>query len=219
MLFVRVSVETSHKRIRDEAEKYYLHTAGCSWCAENVLPVLLFALTWTFGLNMALCSTFDTGNFRFYLERQLKNYERALKKQKSFEMNDIVGLKIAEVDRSNTAPSVLPCKIIEIMKRDGSSGSLYKVATVDGIISDAFSSADFIDLNETVSADLRQTDCASLSTISFIQACQIFTQYKSIRACKCTGPCETNRCPCKKQSVKCCSKCHRGKSTTCKNRT
>ena len=167
---------------------------------------------------MNVCSGFGKGNFCLNLERQLKNYQRALKKQKSFEINDIVGLKIAEVDRSNTAPSILPCKIIEIMKKDGCFGLLYKVATVYGIINDSFSSPDFMDLNETVSADLRQTDTTSLSTISFIQACQKFTQYKSFRACKCTGPCDTNRCPCKKQSVKCCTKCHRGKSTSCKNK-
>ncbi len=149
----------------------------------------------------------------------MKNYERGLKKQKIFHINDIVGLKIADVDRSNTAPSILPCKIIEIIRKEESFNTLYKVATVDGIISDSFSSTDFMDLSQTVSADLRQIDTSTLPTISFIQACQIFTQYKSIHACKCTGACDTNRCPCKKKSVKCCSKCHRGKLTLCKNNT
>ncbi|CAM4828642.1 unnamed protein product, partial [Rotaria magnacalcarata] len=152
-------------------------------------------------------------------ERQMKNYQRALKKQKGFQVNDIVGLKIADVDRSNTAPSILPCKIFKIIIKKDSLTTLYKMATVNGIITDAFSSSDFIDLSETLSADLRELDCNSLSDISFIQACQIFTQYKSIHACKCTGSCDTNRCPCKKKSVKCCSKCHRGKCLLCKNNT
>ncbi|CAF1176410.1 unnamed protein product [Rotaria sordida] len=90
-------------------------------------------------------------------------------------------------------------------------------ATVDGIITDLFSSTDFIDLSETISAELRQLDHNSIPNISFIQACQIFTEFKAINSCKCTGPCDTKRCPCKKQSIKCCSKCHRGKCVSCKN--
>ncbi|CAF1117875.1 unnamed protein product [Rotaria sordida] len=63
-------------------------------------------------------------------------------------------LKIADIDRSNTVPSILPCKIIEMIKKDQSVNILYKVASLNGIISDSFSSSDFIDLSETVSADL-----------------------------------------------------------------
>jgi hypothetical protein len=94
---------------------------------------------------------------------------------------------------------------------------MYKVATLNGIISDSFSSTAFVDLSNTISSELRQSDSNILPTITFIQACQIFTQYKSIHACKCIGSCETNRCPCKKKSVKCCTKCHRGKCVLCKN--
>ncbi len=147
----------------------------------------------------------------------MKNYERALKKQKLFQINDIIGLKIANVDRSNMAPSILPCKIIQVLTKEESLNTVYKVATLYGIISDSFSSSNFIDLSETVSAELRKLDIKTLSSISFIQACQKFTQYKSNQVCKCVGSCDTNRCPCKKQSIKCCSKCHRGKCFLCKN--
>ncbi|CAF3436338.1 unnamed protein product [Rotaria socialis] len=168
---------TSHKRIRDEAEICYLQTA----------------------------------------ERQLKNYERALKKQKIFQINDIIGLKIANVDRSNMAPSILPCRIVQVLTKEESLNTTYKVATLYGIISDSFSSSDFTDLSKTISSELRQLDIKTLSSITFIQACQKFTQYKSYQVCKCVGSCDTNRCPCKKQSIKCCSKCHRGKCILCKN--
>ncbi|CAF1963600.1 unnamed protein product, partial [Rotaria magnacalcarata] len=83
-------------------------------------------------------------------ERQMKNYQRALKKQKVFQVNDIVGLKIADVDRSNTASSILPCKIFKIIIKKDSLTTLYKMATVNGIITDAFSSSDLIDLSETL---------------------------------------------------------------------
>jgi hypothetical protein len=149
----------------------------------------------------------------------LKNYERGLKKQKLFEINDIVGLKIADVDRSNMAPSILPCKIIQVFTKEESLNKVYQVATLYGIISDSFSSSDFTDLSNTVSAELRKLDIKTLSTISFIQASQKFTNFKSNRPCKCAGSCDTNRCPCKKQSIQCFNKCHRGAISSCKNNT
>lgn len=156
-------------------------------------------------------------NVMLKLERQLKNYERSLKNKKKFQIDDIVGLKIASVDRSNTAPAILPCKIIEMIVKEEYINTLYKVTTLHGIIIDFFRSSDFIDLSETVSADLRQLDSSKLPTITFIQASQMFTQYKSIDVCKCIGSCDTNRCPCKRKLTKCCTKCHRGKKVLCKN--
>ena len=78
------------------------------------------------------------------------------------------------------APSILPCKIIEIIKKEESLQTMYKVACLYGIIVDLFSSADFMDLSETISADLRKLNVKDLPSISFIHACQIFTKYKSI---------------------------------------
>ncbi|CAF4131102.1 unnamed protein product, partial [Adineta steineri] len=181
---------TPHKRIREEAEICYLQTAGA---------ILFFLIEYN------------------HIQRQLNNYNRALKKQKIYQINDIVGLKIANVDRSNMAPSILPCRVIQVLGSEESLNTTYKVATLYGVISDSFSSSDFTDLSQTVSAELRQLDIKTLSSISFIQACQKLTHYKSNQVCKCVGTCDTNRCPCKKQSIKCCSKCHRGKCTLCKN--
>lgn len=147
----------------------------------------------------------------------MKNYQCQLKKQKIFELNDIVGLKISEVDRTNTSASILACKIVQLFKNQQTFELQYKLATLHGVINDWFSSIDFIDLSETVSAELRQLDTTNLSNISFIQACHAFTKFKSVDACKCIGFCDTNRCPCKKKSVLCCIKCHRGKCVLCKN--
>ncbi|CAF4813057.1 unnamed protein product, partial [Rotaria magnacalcarata] len=180
---------TPHKRIRDEAEICYLQTAD---------KKMFF-----FVFNQ--------------IESYMSNYERALKKQKIFQINDIIGLKVANVDRSNMAPSILPCRIVQVFEKEESLNTTYKVATLYGIISDSFASSDFTELSKTVSAELRQLDIKALSSITFIQACQLFTQYKSYQVCKCVGSCDTNRRPCKKQSIKCCSKCHRGKCILCKN--
>ena len=89
-------------------------------------------------------------------ERQLHNYQRALKKQKIFQIGDIVGLQIADVDRSNTAPSILPCKVVRIKTKDDSLDTLYTVASLHGIIADSFLSSAFVDLSQTTSVDLRQ---------------------------------------------------------------
>lgn len=148
----------------------------------------------------------------------MKTYQSALKKKKQYQINDIVGLKISEVDRSNTSPSILPCKIIMITDKDDSYDVKYKLATLHGIINDFFPSIDLIDLSQTVSAELRQIDDTTLSEITFIQACQAFTKFKSNDICKCTGTCDTNRCPCKKNSIFCSSKCHRGKCVSCVNK-
>ncbi|CAF5049195.1 unnamed protein product, partial [Rotaria magnacalcarata] len=150
--------------------------------------------------------------------RQLNKYNRGLKKQKLYQINDIVGLKIADVDRTNTSASTLPCKIIQIIEKDDSSTMFYQVATLDGIIKELFLSIAFVDLSQTVAADLRQLITTNLPTITFIQACQLFTNYKHLNTCKCSGACDTNRCPCKKNGSKCCTKCHRGKVTLCKNK-
>ncbi|CAF4649859.1 unnamed protein product, partial [Rotaria socialis] len=132
---------TSHKRIRDEAEKCYINTA----------------------------------------ERQLNKYNRGLKKQKLYQINDIVGLKIADVDRTNTSASTLPCKIIQIIEKDDSSTMFYQVATLDGIIKELFLSIAFVDLSQTVAADLRQLITTNLPLshlyrlVNFLQITNIST--------------------------------------------
>ncbi|CAF4357654.1 unnamed protein product, partial [Rotaria sordida] len=84
-------------------------------------------------------------------------------------------------------------------------------------ITDCSSPLDLINLSQTISSELRELNTNELTDISFIQACQAFTKFKSINTCKCTGSCDTNRCPCKKKSLLCCTKCHRGKCISCKN--
>ncbi|CAF3433798.1 unnamed protein product, partial [Rotaria sp. Silwood2] len=149
--------------------------------------------------------------------RLYEKYQSGLKKEKKFQVNDIVGLKISDVDRSNLSASILPCKIIEISHKDEGFNTQYKLATMNGIINNWFSSADIIDMSETVSVDLRQLDINILPVITFIQACQAFTKFMPINICKCRGLCNTKRCPRKRQSLLCCTKCHRGKCISCKN--
>lgn len=185
-----------------------LHDALCSsFLIRVILRFLFFRIL------------YDSLFYSFFLsaERQNEIHQQILKRAKNFDINDIVGYKIANVDRSNTAPSILPCKIIDIVAGVTTNSTQYRVATEIGIITGSFAASDLSDLNETLSSGLRQLDCSNLPSISIIQACQSYTNYRSVTACKCVTACNTARCPCKKRSVQCCSKCHRGQKTECKN--
>ena len=89
--------------------------------------------------------------------------------------------------------------------------------TKNGIIKESFQSSMFLDLNTSNFASLRDMNTESLPPITFIQACQFYTNFKVTDTCKCAGDCSTNRCQRKRKKTKCCSKCHKGNSGKCKN--
>lgn len=152
-----------------------------------------------------------------YIDRQNALLTQALKKQKHFQIGDIVGVKIAKVDRSNTAPSILPCKIIRIASNPNNHQNKFYLASPDGIISNAFTTTDLIDLTQTTSTELRDIDHTNLPEITIIQASHAYTKYRTINACKCNKDCTNGRCPCKKRGIPCCSKCHNGQNFICSN--
>ena len=142
-----------------------------------------------------------------------------MKRLKDFDVGDIVGLKIANADRSNTAPSILPCKIIDLLAGNTTNSMKYKLSTETGVITGSFMASDMVDLNDTLSTTLRQIDSSTLPSKSIIQASQEYTNFRSTTACKCITSCDTARCPCRKRSIQCSTKCHRGKKTNCKNQS
>ena len=149
-------------------------------------------------------------------QSQLAKYNtNSAMRQRTYVIGDIVGLKFSDVDRTNTSSTILPCKIID--KYTKNDETLYTVATQNGIIKERFDQMALLDLTTANFASLRAMDTDQLPTISFIQASQIYTNFKSIETCKCSGNCSTNRCCCKKNNRKCCTKCHSDKSAKCKN--
>ena len=73
---------------------------------------------------------------------QLTKYNtKSYKRQRVYQLGDIVGLKVSDVDRTNTFSTVLPCKIVDIKDHDGEI--LYNVATMNGIIEESFQSTAF----------------------------------------------------------------------------
>ncbi|CAF5046794.1 unnamed protein product [Rotaria sp. Silwood1] len=147
---------------------------------------------------------------------QLTKYRtKSSKRQRIYQLGDIVGLKLSDVDRTNTSSTILPCKIVDLKDHDGEI--LYNVATINGIIEESFQSTAFLDLTTSSFIALRNLNTDSLSPITFIHACQLYTNFKSTGTCKCNGDCSTNRCQCKKKNRKCCSKCHVGTGSKCTN--
>jgi len=108
---------------------------------------------------------------------QLTKYiNKPCKRQRIYVVGDIVGLKVSDVDRTNTSSTILPCKIIDFKDQDAEL--LYNVATMNGIIQQSFQSTTFLDLTSSNFASLRDLNTSSLPTISFIQACQLYTNFR-----------------------------------------
>ncbi|CAF1446205.1 unnamed protein product [Rotaria magnacalcarata] len=151
----------------------------------------------------------------FYSKLDVYLNELDTKRQRIYVIGDVVGLKVSHVYRTNTPSTILPCKIIE--KNSQNNETLYVVATQNGIIKERFDQMAFLDLTAANFASLRALDTDQLPTITFIQASQLYTNFKPVEICKCAGNCNTNRCYCKKNNQKCCTKCHSDKHSVCKN--
>ncbi|CAF2177712.1 unnamed protein product [Rotaria magnacalcarata] len=129
----------------------------------------------------------------FYSKLDAYLNELDTKRQRPYVIGDIVGLKVSDVYRTNTSSTILPCKIIE--KHSQNNETLCVVATQNAIIKERFNQMAFLDLTAANFASLRALDIDQLPTITFIQASQLYT----------------NRCYCKKNNRKCCTKCHSDK--------
>ncbi|CAF4133292.1 unnamed protein product, partial [Rotaria magnacalcarata] len=105
------------------------------------------------------------------------------KRQRIYVIGDVVGLKVSHVYRTNTPSTILPCKIIE--KNSQNNETLYVVATQNGIIKERFDQMAFLDLTAANFASLRALDTDQLPTITFIQASQLYTNFKPVEICKC----------------------------------
>ncbi|CAF3273316.1 unnamed protein product [Rotaria socialis] len=157
-------------------------------------------------------------NYLKSIAKKQKLYDDVVKQQK-YELGDLVGLHIDRVDRTNTTPKILPCKVIFI-HTSANNYAMYKLCTLKGILSVSYGVQDLLDLRNSDFADLRHVDATALPTIAFTQACK---EYLSVginpiaEACNCNGKCATKYCPCKAKRVKCCTKCHPKKKNTCEN--
>jgi hypothetical protein len=152
------------------------------------------------------------------IAKRQKLYDDIVTKQQ-YQLGDIVGLKIDRVDRTNTTPKILPCKIIptNVLPNDC---IMYKLSTSTGVLSISYGVQDVLDLRQSDFSYLRNVDSTALPTIAFTQACKDYVSMginSVVEAYNCSGKCATKNCPCRAKKVKCCTKCHSKKKHICEN--
>ena len=87
-----------------------------------------------------------------------------------------------------------------------------------GILNTTFSYSDLIDLRNVRFEDLENTDPSSLERIAFTKASRDVSGFANptkvgASICNCKGNCSNNRCSCRKNNIKCSTKCHPDEAT------
>ncbi|CAF1548571.1 unnamed protein product [Adineta ricciae] len=152
------------------------------------------------------------------IAKRQRIYDNAIKNSQ-YKVGDLVGLKIDRVNRTNTTPKILPCKVVSISPSSNDT-VMYRLCTLKGVLSVSYGLQDLLDLTKCDFADLRAVDLAGLSTLTFIQACKEYISAGGIQfteTCHCNGKCATKACPCVSKGIKCSTKCHPKKKQSCSN--
>ena len=150
--------------------------------------------------------------------RQEKKHGNQLRKlAKTFNVGDTVGIKMHSIDRTNTDARILPCKVLDIKPN---SQVPYQLYTTTRILQARFSAKDMQDLGKVPFQALDATDPATLTEISVIRASREYSSWNSKPSentvCSFKGSCITKRCTCRKNGLKCSTKCHTS-SSCCQN--
>ncbi|KAF0555786.1 retrotransposon nucleocapsid protein [Gigaspora margarita] len=138
------------------------------------------------------------------------NYmSKGKKRAASYEIGDFVRIAISKIDRFGVDHPSLPCKI---MKKENDK---YQLGSKFGVIDICFSAGelDFLNAAEFPELDIIPPTRISVRKASRLQSARAM----SSSICNCKGECNSNRCCCKKNSSKCTSRCHGGRS--CQNKS
>ena len=97
----------------------------------------------------------------------------------SYKPGDTVWIRIDEVDRTNTDPRLVPCKVLEV-QTEGHTDTLYKVYTTGGGVKTKLWSEELLDTPNVCFPVLQNVDVANLEDITLIPATRINTGWKAI---------------------------------------
>ena len=114
---------------------------------------------------------------------------------RQFQIGDLVGLRIDKVDRTNTTPKILPCKVIPI-RSSSDNINTYCLCITKCILAPKYYANDLIDLRKCIFSELRAIDPQTLSTQTFIQACKGYINSglnPVVEAGVCNGGCATKK--------------------------
>ncbi|CAF3902852.1 unnamed protein product [Rotaria sp. Silwood1] len=157
-----------------------------------------------------------TDHYLATANKKMKLYHDSLNMiANNFNINDCVGIEIHAVDRTNTDPKYLTCRIIE--KKENDNGFLYKLICQYGVLQNTFEVGQLVNLNDACPDELKKIKVDDLKPITLIEASKLYARgCVTGRTCNCRSKCSTKTCPCKRSNVSCSTKCH-SKKGTCSN--
>ncbi|CAF1617561.1 unnamed protein product, partial [Didymodactylos carnosus] len=116
-----------------------------------------------------------TDNYLKTANKKMKAHDNYLDNlSHKFNVNDCVGVKIHEADRTNTDAKLLPCLIVEKISKNNSV--IFRLACQYGILTNTFSLGEVIDLKSACLKPLKKIDVEDLENITFIEACKLFVR-------------------------------------------
>lgn len=163
-----------------------------------------------------------TDNYLKAANRQQVNYDGKVHHlMKYYTPGDTVGIRINEVDRTNTDPRILPCKVLEVTNKG--QDTVYTVYSSAGKLKPTFRSEDLVDMRNVCFPGLQNLDVQDLDEVTLIQAARKNSGWqasttKGSTVCCCKGSCVSNRCKCKKAALPCSTKCHPSIVGVCQNK-
>ncbi|CAH1264333.1 KRBA2 [Branchiostoma lanceolatum] len=146
-----------------------------------------------------------TSNYLKAANRQQKNFDAKVKKLiKHYSLGDTVGIRINEVDRTNTDQRLIPCKVLEVS--DKGQDITYRVYSAEGRLKNSFKSEDLVDMTNVCFPALESTDVESLEEVTLIKAARKNSAWKANAAkghsvCSCKGSCISNKCSAMPEAV------------------
>ncbi|CAF1544156.1 unnamed protein product, partial [Didymodactylos carnosus] len=158
-----------------------------------------------------------TENYLGTANKKRKAYDEHLYKlAEQYKKGDCLGVRIHEVDRTNTDPKILPCIVVAKEKKD--NDFIFHLCCQYGLLQNKFSIESLIDLRSACPDELKSLNVFELDKeISLIEASKLFVRGSvSGATCDCKSQCATRHCPCRKANVACSTKCH-SKRGKCQN--
>src|SRR4051794_10686980 len=124
--------------------------------------------------------------------------EKKIKKKESYKVDEIINLKIPNAIRNKTGRRNIPCKITKIQ-----SGN-YWLGCSKGYLKTSYKAANLEKTKIKTMKELKNIPDRIVTVGEVVKSQDIF--------CKCPNTqCSTRKCACKKENLRCNSKCHPGK--------
>ena len=138
-------------------------------------------------------------NYLSAANRQQVNFD-SRKNKTPILVGSTVAVKIDPIDRTNTSPSLLPCKVQQI---DNEWCTLYSSS---GILDTKFHVDDLTPMNNVYFPVLEGIDPSQLTSEKLTTAVRKFAGWSSTNKqqrtmCRCRTPCTTGRCPCRNNQL------------------